>query len=350
MRTKTYFLFFSLVCILPKFCQAQLGSKYTYDFLSMPVSARITGLGGIAILVNDDDVNLAAANPALLNDKMNGSIAFNHNFHFAGISNGHFGFAKKIKTMNFHMGFTYFSYGDFSATNEYGEITGSFRAAERAVVLGASRKLNERIDAGVNLRTIFSSLENYKSIGLTGDFALNYSNDSKKFCATILVKNLGGELSSYTDKNLNAPLDIQIGFSKRLNHLPLRFSIFAHQLQQWNIRYDDPNEVKVTDLFGASDEPSDFSKSVDNLFRHLMFNAELSLGKSENLKIRSGFNYFRRQELNLSTIRSMAGFSLGFGLKISKFTIDYGIGYHHLAGAANHLSIYTNIDRFKKNI
>jgi hypothetical protein len=350
MKTKLYLFIIIISFIESTNVSAQLGGKSTYDFLSMPVSARLTGLGGVAILVKDDDVNLASANPALLNDKMSGSIAFNHNFHFAGISNGHIGFAKKIKSMNYHVGFTYFSYGDFNASNEYDEVTGSFRASERAAVVGVSRQLNERINAGVNLRTIFSSLENYKSIGLASDIAINYNNDSKFFCATILVKNLGGELSSYTDKNLRAPLDIQIGFSKRLKHLPLRFSIFAHQLQQWNIRYDNPNEVKETDLFSATNEPSTFTKNIDNLFRHLIFNAELSIGKSENLKIRGGFNYFRRQELNLSSIRSMSGFSLGFGLKIKKFTIDYGIGYYHLAGAANHLSIFTNIDRFKKNL
>lgn len=329
-------------------CFAQLGRNYTYDFLSLPVSGRVTGLAGVAPLVKDDDINLAAVNPALLNDKMDNSIAFNHNYHFAGVSNGHIGIGKKIKDMNFHVGFTYISYGDFKATNEYNEVTGSFKASERAIVLGTSRKLNERIDAGVNVRTIFSNLENYKSFGITGDFALNYNNVDKNFCATFLVKNIGGEVASYTSQNLSAPLDIQIGFSKRLKHLPLRFSIFAHQLQQWDIRYDNPNEVKEVDLFGESDEPSSFSKNIDNFFRHILFNAELSIGKSENLKIRGGFNYMRRQELNLSSIRSMAGFSLGFGLKIKKISIDYGIGYHHLAGASNQLSIYTNLDRFKK--
>jgi hypothetical protein len=350
MKSKFYFLFIIFIFSVNECLFAQLGRKNTYEFLSMPVSSRITGLGGIGTLIKDDDVNLASNNPSLLNDKMNGSISFNHNFYFAGISNGHVGFAKKLKGMNYHAGLTYVSYGDFKATNQFDEDLGLFKASERAVVVGASRKLNDRFDAGVNLRTVFSTLETYKSFGLAGDAALTYSNDDKKTMITFLIKNLGRELSSYTDKNLSAPLDIQIGFSKRLKYLPLRFSIFGHQLQQWDVRYDDPDEVKEVSLLGESNEPSPFSKNIDNLFRHLIFNGELSIGKNENLKIRGAYSHLRRQELNLSTIRSMAGFSIGFGLKIKKFTIDYGLGYHHLAGAANHLSIYTNLDRFKKNI
>ncbi len=329
---------------------AQIGGKYTYEFLSLPASSRVTALAGVGNLVKDFDLNLGITNPALLNPDMNNSIAFNHNFHFAGISNGNIAFAKKIKGQMYQASFTYLNYGDFKSTNVYDETLGTFSASERAIILGTSRKLNERFDAGINLKTIFSSLESYKSIGIAADLALNYNNVDKNFIATFLVKNLGGELSTYNKNKLTAPLDIQIGFSKKLTHLPLRFTIMGHQLQQWNVRYDNPNEVKDTNIFGQNNEPSNFSKNIDNLFRHILFNAELSLGKSGNFKLRGGYNHFRRKELNLSTFRSMAGFSLGFGLKVSKFNIDYGLGYYHLGGATNHLSIATNIDRFRKNI
>jgi len=57
-------------------CFAQLGGKHVYEFLSMPASARITGLGGQVIGVMDDDVSLALGNPASLNDRMHNHLSF----------------------------------------------------------------------------------------------------------------------------------------------------------------------------------------------------------------------------------------------------------------------------------
>lgn len=329
---------------------AQIGGLNTYKFLELPVSSRLTALGGAAISINDDDVNLAVANPALLNENMDTKIAFNHNFHFADISNGYFAYGKhfdkwKIST---HLGLGYISYGTFKGTDEYELNTKDFKASEKYIVIGAAKKLNDRITFGVNLKPVFSTLETYNSFGLVADAGLNYNNAMKKFSLSIVVKNLGQEISTYNDAALKAPLDIQIGLSKKLEHLPLRFSIIAHQLQRWDVRYDDPGEqTNSNDLFGSA-EQSEFSKYVDNFFRHFIFNTELLLGKNENFRLRAGYNHFRRKELSLSTFRNMSGFSLGFGIKIKKFRLDYGVGYHHLAGAVNHLSISTSIKDFKK--
>jgi hypothetical protein len=343
----------SLILIYFIWCNksfGQIGSRYTYEFLSLPASGRLTALGGIGVLVIDDDINAAAQNPSLLNASMNKSIAFNHNYHFAGISNGHVAIGKTFGKYTSHVGFTYANYGSSVLADEFANKLGSFNVSDRAVVAGIGGLLNERISFGINIRGVFSNLESYQSIGISTDMALSYVNQEKNIVYTFLVKNLGRELDSYNGNRLSAPLDIQIGFSKKLEHLPLRFSIIGHQLQQWNVRYDDPDEQSNINFLGQTDEKSGFSKSIDNLFRHLLFNAELSLGKTGGFKVRGGYNHFRRSELNLSTIRSMAGFSFGIGLKIKKINFDYGLGYHHLAGATNHISLMTNLDRFKKKV
>jgi hypothetical protein len=346
---KTFYLICLHLLVISSL-NAQFGRRYTYEFLSLPTSARVTSLSGIGLFVQDDDINLASINPSLLNDKMNKSISFNHNFHFADIANGHVAVGKSFGKFTTHLGFTYVNYGTSLLTDEFDNKLGTFNASDRAIVAGVGTMLNERISAGVNVKGIFSNIESYQSIGVATDLALSYHNPEKKVVYSFLVKNLGAELSSYHGSRLQSPLDIQIGFSKRLEHLPLRFSIIGHQLQQWNIRYDDPDNQGNVNFLGESSEQSGFEKSIDNLFRHLMFNAELSLGKTEGFKLRAGYNHFRRRELNLSTIRSMAGFSFGFGMKIKKINFEYGLGYHHLAGATNHISIMTNLDRFKKKV
>ena len=73
-----------------------------------------------------------------------------------------------------------------------------------------------------------------------------------------------------------------------------------------------------------------------------------SCGLDENFRFRVGYSHQVRKEMSVNNIRSMAGFSLGFGFKVSKFRLDYGLGKQHLAGGMNHLSISTNFSEFKK--
>jgi len=327
----------------------QIGGRYTYEFLGNPQSARLTALGGSLITIADQDITLAAANPALLSDTSHNQVTFNHNFAFADGSNGYFGYARKIDKwdLNTHIGISYVSFGEFTAADELGNTTGTFTGGETAVTIGASKRLNERITLGVNVKGVFGSMESYSSTGLGGDIGLLYTRPGSNFSAAFVVKNIGGELSSYGTEAAAMPLDIQIGISQKLKHLPFRFTIIAHQLQRWGIRYDDPDVVDNESLFGEpAPEPSEFSNELDNFFRHFIFNGEFLLGKTQGFKLRFGYNHLRRQELSLSNFRSLAGFSAGFGLRIKGINIDYGVGYFHLAGAANHVSIQTNLNRF----
>lgn len=342
----------SLFILMTYIVNGQIGGKSSYEFLNLPTSARMTGLAGYLISVADEDVSLALVNPASLNDKMHNRLTFAHNFHFADISNGTVSYGRKLEKfgINTHVGIQYINYGEFTRADELGVTSGSFGASETAITIGASKKIAERLTVGANFKNIFSSLENYNSYGIGTDLALNYSNDSARFCATLLVRNIGYEVTTYTGTRHGMPFDIQIGFSKRLKHLPFRFSIIGHNLHKANVRYDDPSQQEDVDVFGQAVETSEFAETVDNIFRHVIVNGEFLLGRNENLRIRIGYNHLRRRELSLPTFRSLAGFGLGFGVKISYFKLDYGIGYHHLAGATNHITISTDLGKFFKKV
>lgn len=348
MHKTLFILLFSMIGLQ---LSSQIGGRYTYEFLGNPQSARLTALGGSLITIADDDITLAASNPALLNDKSHNQITFNHNFAFADVSNGYLGYGRKIDKLgiNTHVGISYVSFGEFTAADEIGNDIGTFSGGETALTIGASKKLNERITVGANLKSIFGNLESYSSVGLGADLGVYYSKPESNFSAAMVFKNIGTELSSYADVRNDLPLDIQIGVSRKLNHLPFRFTIIAHQLQQWSVRYDDPNSAETETIFGeAPQEDSAFNEGVDNFFRHFIFNGEFLLGKTQGLKVRFGYNHLRRKELSLSNFRSLAGFSAGLGIRIKGFNLDYGLGYYHLAGAANHLSLRTDLGRFFK--
>lgn len=332
---------------------AQNGGRYVYEFLNLSQSARTTALGGHLISVTDEDVALAYANPALLNPLMSQQIALNHNFHFADISHGlvNYGFAVPRWNLHFHAGVNYINYGSFIRADEFGNQDGSFDASETAITLGASRKLNDRITAGLNVKLISSRLDAFSSLGIASDLGLLYENKEQSFTFGAVIKNIGTQLSTYNGLREPLPFDIQLGFSKRLKHLPFRLSITAHTLNRWDIRYDDPNAEDPIQLFDDQQvTEGGFGQSVDNFFRHFTFNGEFLIGKRESFRLRIGYNHLRKKELSVSEFRSLGGFSAGFGFKVKQFRFDYGVGYYHLAGGVNHLSISTNLKEFRKKV
>jgi len=330
---------------------AQIGGLTNFEFLRLPVSARATGLGGIIISVQDNDPSLGLNNPAVLDSANHRLLSFNHNFNFAGISNGSFAYAHNLGYQNLTglFGVQNINYGTFSLTDDIGNIQGEFSARETAINFGAARQMNERIRLGLLARFITSSLESYNASGIAADVGIYYTKPHSSSSIGIVLKNIGIQLSQFNEEEKGLPLDLQVAYSNRLQHLPFRFTIIGQRLDQWTIRYDDPDRREV-DILGETNEKSAFSKNIDNAFRHLIFNGEFLFGKNETIKVRVAYNHLLRQELAVSNLRSLSGFSFGIGIKIKRFSLDYGVGNYHLAGGTNHIGIRIDLASFAKNI
>ncbi len=338
-----------LITGLSNTANAQIGGSKVYEFLNLPASARITALGGKHITVRDDDLAFAFANPAVLSDSMHQQITFNHSFHLSDIGQGYAGFGNHSKKLNttFLFGLQYINYGDFSETDEFGNINGTFKAGEYALTVGAARSIYERLDVGANVKIISSQLESYNSFGLATDLSAIYHIDEKGFVATMVFRNIGGQLATYRDGNKeDIPFELLFGISKRLKYLPFRFSITAQHLERWNLLYDNPNSEENTFFLGQETVTS--NEWVDNLFRHFIFSGEFLFGKKENFRLRFAYNHFRKKELSVRNLRSLAGFSGGIGMKIKRFRFAYGLGVYHLGGSVSHFSIATNLSEFGK--
>ena len=242
------FLLFSLTNLFAQ----PIGGENVYEFITLSPSARTTALGGTLISVADDDVVLGLLNPATINTGMHNQLSFNHNIYVADISTGYaaYGFhAKKLAT-TFHGGIQYMNYGNFDAANEFGQLTGSFKAAEYAFSIGASHQLYDKLSIGANVKFITSQLEDYNSVGAVADLGAFYQDTSGLFAVGIVIKNMGAQFTTYDDEREPVPFDVQIGLSRRLKHLPFRLSVTYHNLHQWNILYDDPNAEQSAIFLG----------------------------------------------------------------------------------------------------
>ena len=332
----------------------QRGGERIFEFIHLPTSARATALGGSQVAAWTNDYCLAGGNPALLTEGTSGHFIFQHNFHFAGIDNGYAGYAKYLPGMKSTVqgGVHYMSYGQFTSADDMGNVEGEFKANDIAINAGIARKLNDRMYAGFLLRYIQSTLESYKSTGLVMDAGMTYqSRDSLNHYALIL-KGVGVQFSKYYPDQADGkmPVDVQIGFSKRLRYVPFRLSILLHDLNRWDLRYKSPLDENIGLGFGEEEprEPGKFGERVDNVFRHLTFGGEFLIGKKENLMLRIGYHHQRRKELSVVNLRSLAGFSGGIGIKLKSFVLDYGFAVYHQAGSTKHLGLRVHVDQLMR--
>lgn len=335
---------FLLLCtgILP--LRAQLGGTQVFKALSLPSTPRITGLGGSALAVHDNDLNTAVDNPALIQAGLHSQLAFSNNFYFAGIQYGNLAYAHTFRRAGaFAFSMKYISYGKLDGRDEAGNPTGNFRAGDYVMTAGRGGVYKEQWLYGINLKLVYSHLETYHAVGMAVDLAGAWHNEDKELTVTALLRNAGVQLKSYTDAGREPlPLEVSVGLSKKFQNFPLRLQIVVHNLQKPDLAYENPALITSVNILG--EEETDEVGIVDKIFRHFIFGAEIDIAKP--LSVRFGYNHLLRQETGLSIKRGLAGVSVGAGIHIKQFTLDYTYARYHAAANINHLGLLVNLDAF----
>lgn len=323
---------------------AQKGGESTYSFLGLTNSARVAALGGEVVSIADDDINLVFHNPALLSAGMHSHLSLNYVDYFAGVNYGYASYSHSAGALgNFAAGMHYVNYGIFDRTDELGVSQGTFRASEYALNLIYSRSfLDSALTAGINLKPIFSSLEQYTSFGLAMDLGVTYYLSGSLTTFGLVLKNVGLQLTSYTGTREALPFEIQAGVTQGLAHAPFRFTVTFQHLERWDLSYtQEDGDLSFTE---GVQQTSGFDSFADNLMRHVVLGTEFLLGK--NFHVDLGYNYKRRKEMKVTSHPGMVGFSMGFGFRVSKFHIAFGRSSYHLAGGTSHFSLTANLSEF----
>lgn len=335
--------------ILVIFSVARLPSQTNvFSFLDLPVSSRMAALGGKNVSIADSDINFALLNPALLSAGSHNMIGLNMANYLADIQFGTAIFARSAGKNYYAVGVQFVDYGTFKQTTEYNEILGEFTAQDMSLSLIYARQITPEITVGGALKPIYSAYERYTSYGAAIDLGVNYNKPAKNFSAGLTLRNIGTQFKGYYSdidgQHLEAlPFDIQAGFSKKLMHAPFRFSVTLHNLQRWNLNYiNNPNSLID---YERIDQIVDV-EFLDMAFRHAVFGVEFL--PSKNLYLVASYNHRRHQELKMDGFKSLAGFSFGGGIKISKFHVGFGMSQFQVGNYAYLFSISTSLSEFKK--
>ncbi len=206
----------------------QPGGK-AFQFLEVTNSARVAALGGDAVAIHDNDLDLPYHNPAMLNADMRHELVLNYVNYFAGVNYGYASAATALKKGTIAGGIHYLNYGKFQGADENGTLTNTFKAADYSINILYSRPLDSLFTIGLTMKSIFSDLETYNSSAIAVDVGLMYHNPVFPVqCRSGYPQcRLSGEylLSQRGHMNL-CLLKLHLAFHNRSNMLPSPFLLW----------------------------------------------------------------------------------------------------------------------------
>ena len=325
------------------FGQVSNAGRSVFSFMSLPASARINAMGGSNVSLSNGDVALGMCNPALLHAQSHQVMQLNYSYYlpgtmFASVLYGHnFGRSKIEKPFTgegepdkpnyFAVGIHYLDYGKMKYADEQGNLTGgSFGARDILIDVMYARQLGRMFKVGVTLKPVYSIYEHYTSFALGADVGAHFQSKDSTFQMGLVLQNIGWQLKGFYSgeggKNHEMlPLNLQLGITYRIPKAPLRLHVQIHNMQTWKLDYEWTSRDKSAT---TGDYISHKVKWYDMMFRHTIFTIEV-VPKSEKFYIALSYNHRRRAEMNLIDQRSIAGLSLGAGVRIKQFRVDFAI-------------------------
>jgi hypothetical protein len=309
---------------------AQVGDD-GYAFLRFPTSSRVSALGGHSVSLVEADPSMVFHNPALLGGEMDGRMNVNYMNYIADVNVGSAVFTKAFRERSaFGVGATYMNYGRLKEMTVDNEQLGFFSVQDVGLHAFYSYDLSEKWRGGLSMKALYSTLADYNSFGLAVDAGLSYFNPESDLSIGIALKNIGAQLKSYYDERQRVPWDLQLGFTKRMAHAPIRFSTTAMYLNRWKFATIDRTSTAKEDRF------------LETALKHLVFGLEFL--PSDNLWIGIGLNPKTKMDMKLSSGNALGGFSIGGGIKVSRFDIGAAIARYHPSATSLMVSITMRIN------
>lgn len=325
--------------------QAQVGGQRGFSFLELPTSAKQAALGGVNVTAGGHDVNMVAANPALLNEEMDNQFSLSYVGYLSDIRQSNVAYAFNFaKYGRWVASINYLNYGDFIQRDATGMAEGSFSVNDYTFNLTHARQI-EAFTMGATAKMAVSSIAGNKAIGLLLDAGVAFNHPEEDFSVGLAFKNVGYQVKPFDEgERQQMPWDAQLGISYKPEHMPVRLSLTAHRLYQFDIVYLDPFAPGQLDENG--EEVKEEKKLADKIARHFVAGAEFVFSK--NFQLRAGYNHLRRKELRLDNAGGSAGFSAGAMLRVRAFELNYSSAFFHPSGATHYVTISTNTSTFLK--
>jgi hypothetical protein len=293
------------------------GRTQLYNLLKIVPTPRAAAMGNSFVAMKNDP-NTIFSNPAALSSQSpRDSTAPGTILSLAasplgvGITQGSIAFSAPAPEMLgenswIGVGVLYNSYGTFKGADNIGQLTGDFTAGDFVLSVAYSGVIPEKpFHYGIALKFISSSLASgiagvSGSSGLAADLGVYYESKPLLLTIGLSATNIGKELTYYDGIKEALPFNLQIGFSKKLERLPLTIHFAFHNLTR---------DREGRNLFYAL---NDFSIGGEFVISKIM-------------RLRFGYENQERRDLQVPEGIGLGGFSVGLGMALKKLQLDYSL-------------------------
>lgn len=316
---------------------AQDGSA-AYNFLNVTPSSHVYALGGCNVSVVDDDINMVEQNPAMLGFEDDKQVGLNYMRYIGGtnFAGARYGHASGDKSA-WAVGLQYYGYGSMQGYDQTGIETGTFSANDIALSATYSRDINTYFRGGISAKYIYSKYADYTAGAVGVDLGVSYYNPTYEFSASLVARNLGGQVKKFADSRDKLPVDVVLGATKLIKGTPFRLSITAHYLNKWYLPYYAPSDKNNVE--SPLVKKNSFGS---NLMRHLVFGAEYL--PNNRMYIGIGYNYKTRTDMSSYQRNLLSGFSIGAGLKVKAFGFGVALAQPHTGATTFMLNVTTTLN------
>ncbi len=321
-----------LIAVLPSAEVNAQDSRYAiFSFVQRPANARVAGLGGVNVSLADRDQSAFINNPVLTGDTLAGFASAGYQFFSGGIGQAGFSWSPVVgKFGMISFGVQHIGYGSITSYDASGNELGEFTARETALYVSKQRMLgNYRF--GASFKVISSAFAGFRAAAFAIDLGGLFVHPNKDLTVGMVIKNAGFVVRDYTDNSDSSlPFDVQIGATFKPEFMPVRFSITASRLTNFDhVAYvnNQPAEPRV----------------LDKVFRHFNFGAEVLVHRNVNVLV--GYNYGLHQELKLENAGGGAGVALGIATQISIVNFVFSRLTYIAGSPAYNFTLATNLNR-----
>jgi hypothetical protein len=287
------FIRISLFSVILTLVLAGMSHAQAYRFLNVPFHARSAALGGAPVALPDPGVGMMHANPAYLNADHHRQASFSvarqiEDTRFASAHAAwHIDGWGTVGAAVRHV-----SYGALRRRDADGVDLGGFNASDQAVKAVFSARVGSALRYGIAVDLLHSDYTHVRSSAWAASAGLvAHLPDASVLGLSVL--NAGSQIRTFDGVKEALPLDVRLGYSRRLQYLPFRFSITAQRLHEPDLRRP---------------------------MNHVQAGGEFLFGS--DVRVRFGYDHRLREELRFEDRIDLAGYSMGVGFRIKGVRMD----------------------------
>ncbi len=347
-------------------------------FLTITPDSRAGGMGDVGVATTPDinSQHWNVAKYAFI--KGSGGVALSYSPWLRNLVNDInlaylAGYYRIDKLQTVSMSLRYFSLGDITFTDDWGNLTRYFNPNEFAVDAGYARAFSEKVSAGLAFRFIYSNLtggtgaggsDTKPGISFAADVSTYYHSDislgdkSGNAAFGVNISNIGTKMAYTPNQEPDfIPINLRVGgrmginldkfntinVSADLNKLLVPTPPIYDSTGNTIIAGRDPNvSVPIGMLHSFYDAPGGFKEEM----HEITYSVGVEYWYNKLLAIRGG--YFHEHE----TKGNRKYFSMGLGLRLNVFAVDFSYlipvyQNNPLAGTLRFTLLF-DFDSFKK--